>query len=206
MKKTFLMLFAAFSVILAGCGKDDTVTQTPNDTVPAGNLTPEDQILKDPSFASLTLNQALVGGSAVNVECTLAVRPPQQSADYNDPGAHYVDIVAIDSSFSIRLDLGTPNLGKYINLVSPLGDVGDYQFSIMITPENGYYSLDAGGETFYCMVGEEQIENASCFTSGMLFSSHTTADGFALNMAGALKDGKKIAIRVHLDESEVTYW
>jgi len=206
MKKTFLLFFAACTFFMVGCEKDNSTNQTPNDSVPSDDLTPEQQILTDPSYSSLAMNQALVGSSAVDVEVTLAVRPAQQYDSYTDPGAHYVDLVALDSSFSIRMDLGTPNLGKYINLVAPLASVGENQFSIMITTSDGYYSLDAGGETFSSMTGDESFDGTSCFTSGMFYSAHTITDDFTLNMAATLKGGKKVAVKVHLPETEVTYW
>lgn len=183
-KKLFYGLMALLtSFSLVSCGDEEN-----EDT------SSESKILKE-----LNDNQAYLDGKIFDFDYTLDVRPAQVDGDYVDEGAHYLSING--EGFSGRLDLGTPLVGSTINLANPCPDVKEHQFSIG-TEE---FSLDVYDNTVFSHIQEVNYENESCFSSGSVVIGESAKE-FTFTLAGTLKNGKVLAIKVVVPAAEINVW
>lgn len=174
--KKFAFLCVAVALLFAGCKKD-----------------PLDK---------LENNQASLNGEIVELAAHLAVRP----ATDGDVGAHYVDFIPADNSFTIRFDIGTPLVGKTIDLANPTPVVGSNQFSYMYCGPDGDFIAQLEGNPLFGSLNGTEYDGKSCFASGTFTATHNTSDGFLLEMSGEFLDGKTFALKGYVPENEVEYW
>ena len=164
------------------------------------------------SGSEATLNklqnkQVSINGEIFDVGSMLGVRPAQGE----DVGAYYVDFYPEDENLETdingKFDIGTPLVGKTINLTNPVGAVGDNQFQVMITTSlMTLYELNViEGEAHTIIAGNENPISGSGFKEGSFIAKHD-ANGFTLQMHGTLNNGQTIAIKVSVPEADIDYW
>lgn len=181
-----MCLLTAFA--FSSCNKDED---------PAGDV-----------FSKLKENQISIDGKILQVNATLAIRPVGRGWE-GDPGAYYVDIMPVDETagWHGRYDLGTPIIGKTIDLANPAKAIGESQFSMYFEDANNFENWNV---MFALEGGQGILDNkelsGSCFSSGTFNTSHDTKDGFNISFSGELTNGKVVALKAYVPEKEVEYW
>lgn len=181
-KKIFYAVMALLtSISFVSCGDEE-------------NKSSESDILK-----KITDNQAFYDGKSSDVEYRLAIRPA--NAEYEDEGAHYLDIMGGD--FQGRFDLGTPLLGSKIDLAKP---AVKHQFSFGFSSGNDdFFGLDSFENSVHSYIADVQYENESCFSSGYIIIGKSDKE-FTLSLVGTLKNNKQVALKVAIPEKDFEYW
>lgn len=194
-KKFFWACMCLLSTFaFTACGDDD------DDDQPGGGGT----------TVQLNDNQMLMDGKVVDVHAGLGIRPAGQGWP-DDPGAYYIDIFPVDETIEWhgRYDLGLPLIGKTVDLANPAKVVGKQQFSIFFQKDDRdnpftYFSMEGSEDMNLGMVDNQQVEG-SCFSSGTFVTTHDK-DGFRNTFSGVLKNGKSVALKIFIPESEIQHW
>lgn len=185
MKKRFIYALMALAICcgFASCGDDDDDNNNGNSS----------QIEESAVLKGLKNNQIIYDGVVADLSCSLAERIPYSDND----GAHFF---SAEGEFSIGFDLGTPLVGKKIDLADPLPVVKQFQFALM----GEYYGMDVYDNKVEYYMKSDDWELGSCFSSGYVVTKEDE-NGFTLMLEGTLTDGVSIALKSYIPRNEIFF-